>query len=268
VEELRTRLDATERRSQEASEILQAQIAECKRAEETFEKAQEYTESIVETIREPLIVLTPDLKVISANSSFYETFQVAPEETEGIFIFDVGNHQWDIPALRELLEEIIPQNTHFNNFEVEHEFPVIGHKIMLLNARRIIQKEIGSQMILLAIEDITERREIENGLEKGLLEVAGFEVFEVEDAVIGIAMARREKPNIIIMDMRLPDMLGTEAVRILRQDKETCDIPIVFVTAFVRAEHIEAITAIPNSGFIGKPINTRTFAKEVSQFIK
>jgi CheY-like chemotaxis protein len=105
-------------------------------------------------------------------------------------------------------------------------------------------------------------------LEKDLLEVAGFEVFEVEDAVIGIAMARKEKPDIIIMDMRLPDMLGTEAGNILRQDKETCDIPIVFVTAFVRPEHREATTAIPNSGFIGKPINTRTFAKEVSQFIK
>jgi CheY-like chemotaxis protein len=105
-------------------------------------------------------------------------------------------------------------------------------------------------------------------LEKDLLEVAGFEVFAVEDAVIGIAMARREKPDIIIMDVRLPDMLGTEAVRILRQDKETCDIPIVFVTAFVMPEHREGIDAIPNSGFIGKPINTRTFAKEVSQFIK
>ena len=98
MEELRTRLDATERCLREANEILQAQIAERKRAEETFEKAQEYTESIVETIREPLIVLTPDLKVISANRSFYETFQVAPEGAEGIFIFDVGSHQWDIPA--------------------------------------------------------------------------------------------------------------------------------------------------------------------------
>ena len=92
MEELRTRLDATERRLQEANEILQAQIAERKRAEETFEKAQKYAESIVETIREPLIVLTPDLKVISANHSFYETFQVTPEETEGRFIFGIGNH--------------------------------------------------------------------------------------------------------------------------------------------------------------------------------
>jgi CheY-like chemotaxis protein len=105
-------------------------------------------------------------------------------------------------------------------------------------------------------------------LEKDLLEVAGFEVFEAENATDGIAIARKEKPDIIIMDMRLPDMLGTEAVRILRQDKETRDIFIVFVTASVMAQGREEMDAIPNSGFIGKPINTRTFAKEVSQFIK
>jgi PAS domain-containing protein len=98
MEKLRTRLDATERRLQEANEILQAQIAERKRAEETFEKAQKYTESIVETIREPLIVLTPDLRVITANRSFYETFHVTPEETEGRFIYSIGDHAWDIPA--------------------------------------------------------------------------------------------------------------------------------------------------------------------------
>ena len=104
-------------------------------------------------------------------------------------------------------------------------------------------------------------------LEKDLLEVAGFDIFEAENAAIGIAMARREKPDIIIMDVRLPDMRGTEAARILRQDKETRDIPIVFVTASVMAEGRLEIDAIPNSGFIGKPINTRTFAKEISQFI-
>jgi CheY-like chemotaxis protein len=105
-------------------------------------------------------------------------------------------------------------------------------------------------------------------LEKDLLEVAGFEVFEAENAAGAIAMARREKPDIIILDVRLPDMRGTEAARILRQDKETRDIPIVFVTASVMAEGRLEIDTIPNSGFIGKPINTRTFAKEVSQFIK
>ena len=104
-------------------------------------------------------------------------------------------------------------------------------------------------------------------LEKDLLEVAGFEVFEAENAAGGIAIARKEKPDIIIMDVRLPDMRGSEAARILRQDKETSDIPIIFVTASVMAEGKEEIKNITNSGFIGKPINTRTFAKEISQFI-
>lgn len=105
-------------------------------------------------------------------------------------------------------------------------------------------------------------------LEKDLLEVAGFEVFGAENAADGIAIARKEKPDIIIMDVRLPDMRGFEAARILRQDKETRDIPIVFVTASVMPEAREEIKDITNSGFIGKPINTRTFAKEISQFIK
>jgi CheY-like chemotaxis protein len=105
-------------------------------------------------------------------------------------------------------------------------------------------------------------------LEKDLLEVAGFEVFVAENAADGIAIVRKEKPDIIVMDVRLPDMLGTEAARILRQDKETCDIPIVFVTASVMAAGREEIKDIPNSGFIGKPINTRTFVKEIIPFIK
>jgi two-component system cell cycle response regulator DivK len=105
-------------------------------------------------------------------------------------------------------------------------------------------------------------------LEKDLLEVAGFEVFEADNASSGIDIARREKPDVIIMDVRLPDMRGTEAAKILRQDKETRDIPIVFVTASVMAEGKEEINSISNSGFIGKPINTRTFAEVINQFVK
>ncbi|HUL23035.1 MAG TPA: sigma 54-interacting transcriptional regulator [Thermodesulfobacteriota bacterium] len=164
MEELRTRLDATERRLQVANEILQGQIVECKRAEETLEKAQKHVESIVKTIREPLLVLSADLKVISANHSFYQTFKVTPQETEGKFIYSISNRQWDIPALRELLEEIVPQNSHFNDFEVNHEFPAIGKKTMLLNARRIYREGKGTDMILLAIEDITERKKTEEAL--------------------------------------------------------------------------------------------------------
>ena len=108
-------------------------------------------------------------------------------------------------------------------------------------------------------------------LEKDLLEVAGFEVFVAQDASSGIAIARKEKPDIIIMDVRLPDMRGTIAAKILREDKDTSHIPIVFVTASIipsMAVVVEEMKAIDNSGFISKPINTRTFANEISQFIK
>lgn len=105
-------------------------------------------------------------------------------------------------------------------------------------------------------------------LEKDLLEIAGFDVFISENATDGIAIALKEKPDVIIMDVRLPDMRGTEAASILRQDKQTSAIPIVFVTASVMAGGIEEIKNFTNSGFIGKPINTRTFAKEISLYIK
>ena len=105
-------------------------------------------------------------------------------------------------------------------------------------------------------------------LEKDLLEVAGFEVFEAENDTDGIAVIRKERPDIIVMDVRLPDMRGPEAAKILRRDPGTQDIPIVFVTASVMVEGREELSKIGNSGFIGKPINTRTFAKQVSEFIR
>jgi two-component system CheB/CheR fusion protein len=129
-------------------------------------KSEEYSESIINTVREPLIVLDQDLRVVTASRSFYEVFKVKPEETVGQLIYDLGNKQWDIPKLRELLENILPQKTTFDNYQVEHDFSAIGRRIMLLNARQI-QRVLGKErIILLAIEDITERREIENGLEK------------------------------------------------------------------------------------------------------
>ncbi|MHB8894911.1 MAG: response regulator [Candidatus Geothermincolia bacterium] len=105
-------------------------------------------------------------------------------------------------------------------------------------------------------------------LEKDLLEVAGFEVFEADNAADGIALARAKMPDVIVMDVRLPDMRGSEAARILRQESDTRNIPIVFVTASVMAEGKEELQNISNSGFIGKPINTRTFAQEISRFAK
>jgi PAS domain S-box-containing protein len=125
------------------------------------EEALRYAESIVETVREPLLVLDADLKIISANRHFYTTFHVIPSETLGYFIYDLGNNQWDIPRLRELLEEILPEKQAFDDFEVVHDFQDIGHKVMLLNARQVYRKDIDARMILLAIEDITERKRLE-----------------------------------------------------------------------------------------------------------
>lgn len=105
-------------------------------------------------------------------------------------------------------------------------------------------------------------------LERDLLEVAGFEVLEAEDAASGIAIAKAEIPDVIVMDVRLPDIRGSEAAKILRGFKETCCIPIVFVTASVMQDGREEIRLISNTGFIGKPINTRTFAKEIREFVK
>jgi two-component system CheB/CheR fusion protein len=105
------------------------------------------------------MILDEDFHVISANWAFYKMFRVPKEETEGHLLYELGNHQWDIPKLRKLLGEILPHNEKFEDFEVEHDFPGIGHKRMLLNARRIIQKETGSKpMILLAMEDVTAKK--------------------------------------------------------------------------------------------------------------
>lgn len=103
-------------------------------------------------------------------------------------------------------------------------------------------------------------------LERDLLEVAGFRVFVAEDAASGIALAVREKPDVIILDMRLPDMRGSDAAKILLDGVDTREIPIVFVTASVLAEGIQEIKAIPNAVFVSKPINTRTFAEDILKF--
>ena len=126
--------------------------------ESSAQKARALAEGIIATVREPLIVLDANFKVISANPSFYQNFRVTTEQTENHILYELGNGQWDIPELRRLLEEILPQNSVFNDFAVEHEFPSIGRKKMLINARKIVQQEPNDQLILLAIEDTTGRR--------------------------------------------------------------------------------------------------------------
>jgi len=137
-----------------------------KRAEQAVQEALEYAESIVETVREPWSCLVVIWKVISVNHSFYQTFKVKREDTEGSLIYDWATANGISPSLRVLLEEIIPRNNQFQNFEVDHEFPSIGRKVMVLNARQIYSKGIGAHTILLAIEDITEQKKAEAEVKK------------------------------------------------------------------------------------------------------
>ena len=134
--------------------------------EQEIRDALEFAENIINAVHEPLVVLDGDLRVISASRSFYEFFKVKPEETEKQLIYDLGNRQWDIPKLRELLEEIIPNNAAFYDFEVKHNFPTIGERIMMLNARRIPRPPETPSVILLAVEDITGNRMLQNIHEK------------------------------------------------------------------------------------------------------
>jgi PAS domain S-box-containing protein len=162
--------DITERKEIEAG--LEKTRKELEVIKKSADEASEFAESVINTVREPLISLDQDLRVVAVSRSFYEFFKVKPEETVGQLIYDLGNKQWDIPKLRELLETILPQKTTFDNYEVEHNFTTIGRRIMLLNARQIERGMGKERIILLAIEDITERKEIEAGLEKTRKELA------------------------------------------------------------------------------------------------
>ena len=126
----------------------------------------DFAEAIVETVREPLVILNQNLEVMKANRTFYAMFQARREETEGRLIYDLGNGQWNIPQLRELLEDILPAHSTFRDFEVTHEFEHVGRKVMLLNGSEIFNPNAQARTILLAIEDVTERKRAEEALQK------------------------------------------------------------------------------------------------------
>ena len=131
--------------------------------EPLVEDIRTYAQNIVDTVREPLLILDTSLRVQSANRAFYQTFHVSPLETEGHLIYELGNGQWDIPDLRTLLEDIVPKSSVFDDFELEHTFPIIGRRVMLLNARKLQAGHHG-EMLVLAMEDVTERRRSETEL--------------------------------------------------------------------------------------------------------
>lgn len=140
-------------------------VTERRRSEADLRAIETYAQDIVDTVREPLLILDKTLRVQSGNRAFYRTFMVSPKETENHLIYELGNGQWDIKALRTLLEDIIPTSSVFNDFELEHDFPTIGRRVMLLNARKLQAGHHG-ELVVLAMEDVTERRRAEEEVAK------------------------------------------------------------------------------------------------------
>lgn len=140
-------------------------VTERRRSQDLVDQIESHAQDVVDTVRESLLILDRSLRVHSANRAFYQTFRVSPEETENRLIYELGNGQWDIPDLRTLLEDIVPMSSVFNDFELEHEFPVIGRRVMLLNARKL-RHGSHAELVVLALEDVTERRRVEGEVAK------------------------------------------------------------------------------------------------------
>ncbi len=193
--------DITERKEIEAGlEKTRKELAVIKIS---ADEVSEFAENLINTVREPLIALDQELRVVKASRSFYEFFKVSSDETIGTLIYDLGNHQWDIPKLRELLETILPEKAAFDNYEVEHDFSTIGKRIMLLNARQIQRGLEKEQIILLAIEDITERKEIEAGLEKTRKELAVIKISADEVSEFAENLINTVREPLIALDQEL-----------------------------------------------------------------
>jgi len=186
-------------------------VTERRRSEADLKAIETYAQNIVDTVREPLLILDTTLRVRSANRAFYQTFHVSSEETENRLIYELGNGQWDIPDLRTLLEDVVPKSSVFNDFELEHTFPVIGRRVMLLNARKLQAGHHG-ELLVLAMEDVTARKRAEEALLKaGALQSAIFNSANFS------SIATDEKGVIQIFNVGAERMLGYTAAEVMNK---------------------------------------------------
>jgi PAS domain S-box-containing protein len=186
-------------------------VTERRRSEADLKAIETYAQNIVDTVREPLLILDATLRVRSANRAFYQTFHVSPGETEGRLIYELGNGQWDIPDLRTLLEDIVPKSSVFDDFELEHTFPAIGRRVMLLNARKLQAGHHG-ELLVLAMEDVTERK----GAEEALLKAGALQSAIFNSANFS-SIATDEKGVIQIFNVGAERMLGYTAAEVMNK---------------------------------------------------
>lgn len=187
LQSLNEELETSKEELQSTNEEIMIVNKELLDRNDQLNNARQYTEGIVKTIRDPLIILDSELKIKRATAGFYQKFKLTEKETENEYLYELDNNQWDIPGLKQLLGEVLPEKKQLEDFEVEHIFPVLGRRFLCLNARQIDNVN-GEQLILLAIEDITDKRKIEQGLvevERLLTESKERLKFAVDSAGLG-----------------------------------------------------------------------------------
>jgi nitrogen-specific signal transduction histidine kinase len=161
--------------------------------ERLWEESWVYIKTVVDIVREPVLILDKELRVIAANEPFYRTFQVDVKDTQDRVVYKLGNGQWDIPSLRKLLEDILPKNSFFKGYEVDHDFPVIGHKIMILNARQIrFNNAVTPHIILLAMEDVTEMMNVAKTLSEHTLSFQSELTERTQNLEMQISLLKKE----------------------------------------------------------------------------
>jgi two-component system CheB/CheR fusion protein len=186
--------------------------------------AKRYAEHIVETVREPLMVLDPDLRIVSVNRSFSEVFHLPLKEAEGKLIYELEERQWDIPELRLLLEQVIQSKSSFNDFEIELMLPGIGRRIMLLNCRQVFQEVGERSFILLALEDITERRKMESELHSHMKNIENRLEEKTKEVIEAEVMSAAGKVAIMLgHDLRGPLQAVKSNLYLLRKSPEKAE---------------------------------------------
>ena len=237
--------------------VIDRDITQQKKAEEATSEARRFAESVIDTVQEALLVLDANLRVISANHTFYDTFQVTPEETQGRHVYEIGNGQWNIPKLRTLLEDILPNDSNFEGFEVEHDFERIGHRTMVLNARRIYRQVQETEMILLAMQDITIRKEQERKIQEHQQQLASL----TEELLLA---EERERHRLAVM---LHDSIGQSLAfsrRELGAVQKRVAAPAAEAIEDVKKQIDEAIHQTRDLTFELSPTTLHTFGLEAA----